>query len=82
MQNKAIVLSSRLGIPLDGIEKPGLTRKQIEKDLHETLKADRASTYRPPDETPEEKRERKQAIKEERKVIYRNSVRRCRRWNR
>lgn len=46
-----------------------MTRKQLEKEIHENLKADCASTYRPKDESLEEKRSRKQAVKQERKVL-------------
>lgn len=48
--------------------KPGLTRKQLEKEIHQNQKADCAVTYRPKDETSEEKKARKQAVKQERKV--------------
>ncbi|XP_071116725.1 protein LTV1 homolog [Haliotis cracherodii] len=65
--NKNIKLTSKLGIPLDGLQQPGLTQKQIEKEMHASQKADRASTYRPRGETPDEKKARKMAIKDERK---------------
>lgn len=45
----------------------GLTLQQLEQDLRESRRADRASTFRPEDETLEEKRTRKKAIKDERK---------------
>ncbi|XP_071148947.1 protein LTV1 homolog isoform X1 [Mytilus edulis] len=64
---KKIQLTSKLQIPKDSFEKPGMTRKQLEKEIHENLKADCASTYRPKDESLEEKRSRKQAVKQERK---------------
>lgn len=68
LQKKKIQLTSKLQIPKDSFEKPGMTRKQLEKEIHENLKADCASTYRPKDESLEEKRSRKQAVKQERKV--------------
>ncbi|ESP00566.1 hypothetical protein LOTGIDRAFT_157842 [Lottia gigantea] len=63
-----IKLTSRLGIPQGSLGLPGLTRKQIEKEMRESRKADTASTYRPKGETTEEKKARKQAVKDERKV--------------
>ncbi|XP_064605794.1 protein LTV1 homolog [Liolophura sinensis] len=62
-----INLSSKSGLPLGVLQQPGLTQKQIEKDRRQALVADRASTYRPKDETTEEKKSRKQAVKAERK---------------
>lgn len=64
---KKIELTSKLQIPKDSLVKPGLTRKQVEKEIHQNQKADCAITYRPKDETLEEKRARKQAVKQERK---------------
>ncbi|XP_041356797.1 protein LTV1 homolog isoform X2 [Gigantopelta aegis] len=66
-KGRTIKLTSKLGIPTDGISQRGLTKKQIEKEMRESRKADRTSTFRPQDETLEEKRARKLAIKEERK---------------
>lgn len=64
---KKIQLTSKLQIPKDSFDKPGMTRKQLEKEIHENQKADCASTYRPKDESIEEKRSRKQAVKQERR---------------
>lgn len=66
-REKKIELTSRLGIPNESLKKPGLSRKQIEQAERDARVADRASTYRPKDESAQEKKERKQAIKEERK---------------
>ncbi|XP_046553943.1 protein LTV1 homolog [Haliotis rubra] len=65
--NMNIKLTSKLGIPLDGLEQRGLTQKQIEQEMRDSQRADRASTFRPRGETPEEKKARKLAIKDERK---------------
>ncbi|KAK6180101.1 hypothetical protein SNE40_012311 [Patella caerulea] len=67
-KERKIKLTSRLGIPVDSLGLPGLTRRQIEKEMRESRRADTASTYRPKGETLEEKKIRKQAIKEERKT--------------
>lgn len=66
-KEKKIELSVRLGIPNESLQKPGLSRKQIEQANREDRLADKASTYRPKDETMGEKKARKSAIKEERK---------------
>ena len=47
----------------------GLSLKELEQEMRESRLADRASTFRPTGETAEEKRARKKAVKEERKVI-------------
>ena len=65
---KPIQLTKRLGIPAEVIEERGPTRKQIEKDEHLMSQLDPAPNYRPTEETTEEKRERKKAVKEERRV--------------
>ncbi|XP_021344277.1 protein LTV1 homolog, partial [Mizuhopecten yessoensis] len=67
-KERKINLTSRLGIPNESLKKSGLTQKQIEKSERDARLADKASTYRPKDETQREKKERKQAVKEERKV--------------
>lgn len=64
---KKIELTSKLKIPSDIFDKPGLTRKQLEKEIRQNLKSDCTSTFRPKDESTEEKRIRKAAIKQERK---------------
>ena len=66
-QNKPIKLTKRAGIPADVLPAPGLTRKQLEQPA-QIKKNDCANTYRPRKETAEERRLRKQAIKEERRV--------------
>ncbi|XP_059156394.1 protein LTV1 homolog [Physella acuta] len=45
----------------------GLTLKQLDAEIRENRKADKASTFRPQDETIEEKKARKKAIKDERR---------------
>lgn len=70
LQDK-IKLTSRLMIPEGVLDQPGLTRKQIEQEMRESRRADKASTYRPKNETAEERKQRKQATKQERKVCWR-----------
>lgn len=65
-KEKKINLTAKIGVPDDVLNKPGFTRKQIEQEMRANLRADRASTYRPKDETNEEKKSRKKAVKEER----------------
>lgn len=65
-KEKKINLTAKIGVPDDVLHKPGFTRKQIEQEMRANLRADRASTYRPKDETNEEKKARKKAVKEER----------------
>lgn len=67
LQDK-IKLTSRLLIPEGVLDQPGLTRKQIEQEMRESRRADKASTYRPKNETADERKQRKQATKQERKV--------------
>ncbi len=56
-----------MAIPADVLPQRGPTRKQQEDaNLHN--KIDKMPTYRPSDETTEEKKSRKKAIKEERRV--------------
>ena len=66
-KNKPIKLTKRLGIPDDVLPQRGPTLRQQEEQLHVT-DVERASTYRPKDESAEEKRMRKQAVKQDRKV--------------
>lgn len=65
-KEKKINLTAKIGVPDDVLHKPGFTRKQIEQEMRANLRADRAFTYRPKDETNEEKKARKKAVKEER----------------
>ncbi|XP_061168018.1 protein LTV1 homolog [Saccostrea echinata] len=65
-KDNKIKLTSRLKIPEGVLEQPGLTRKRIEQEMRDSRRADKASTYRPPKETTEERKQRKQAVKLER----------------
>lgn len=47
---------------------PHLTLREIERQMVEDRRADRTSTFRAKEETPEERRFRKQAVKQERQV--------------
>ncbi len=70
LQPKQIQVSSKTGIPLDVLPKRGLTGKQVER-MERINDSDlpRVSTQpRSQDESTEERRARKQAIKTERKV--------------
>lgn len=62
---KKIKLTSRLGLPNDVLPERGPTRRQQEQETHVTV--ERVATYRPKDETTEERKARKQTIKDERK---------------
>ncbi|KAK3089237.1 hypothetical protein FSP39_002023 [Pinctada imbricata] len=66
-KKEKIRLTTKIGIPHGVLDKPGITQKQLEEEMRASRKADMASTYRPKDETAEEKKLRKKAIKEERK---------------
>lgn len=70
LQPKPIRVSDKTGIPLDVLAKRGLTAKQVERmERINDTDLPRASTQpRSRDESIEEKRARKQAIKSERKV--------------
>lgn len=63
---KPIKLSQRGLVVEDGVKDRGLTHKELQQEN----KHDRASTFRPQDESVEERRERKKAIKEERRVSF------------
>ncbi|XP_014664426.1 PREDICTED: protein LTV1 homolog [Priapulus caudatus] len=70
---KAIKLNARTGIPSDVLKKRGLTQRQLrdlenqpEKDVNEIEMAAPSSARRN-DETPEERKQRKLAVKQERK---------------
>lgn len=69
-QPKQIHLSSKTGIPLNVLPKKGLTAKQVERmQMINSSDLPKVSTQpRPKSESKEDKRARKQAIKEERKV--------------
>ncbi|KAK2141617.1 hypothetical protein LSH36_1068g00008 [Paralvinella palmiformis] len=66
-KNKPIKLTKRVGIPAGVLPAPSLTRKQLEQPA-QVRNNDSANTYRSSKETAEERRLRKQAIKEERKM--------------
>ena len=69
-QPKQIRLSSKTGIPLNVLPKKGLTAKQVERmQMINDSDLPKVSTQpRSRSESKEDKRARKQAIKEERKV--------------
>lgn len=69
-QPKQIRLSSKTGIPLNVLPKKGLTAKQVERmQMINNSDLPKMSTQpRSKSESKEDKRARKQAIKEERKV--------------
>ena len=69
LQQKTIKLSSKTGIPLNVLGSQGPTLKDIEREFGATDRSDLPNTHRPKDETAEEKKARKNAIKEHRKVI-------------
>ena len=71
-QARPIVVSERTGMPVGVLPEKGLSLKQIEREMNAKNRADRACTYRPGDETTEERKARKQAVKEERKVRFMN----------
>ena len=62
---KPIVLTKRAQIPADSLAVKETKQRKEEK---EETTIERAPTYRPHDETLEEKKDRKEAIKMERKV--------------
>ncbi|OBS60725.1 hypothetical protein A6R68_08150, partial [Neotoma lepida] len=66
---KQIHLSSKTGIPLDVLPKKGLTAKQVERmQMINSSDLPKVSTQpRPQNESREDKKARKQAIREERK---------------
>ena len=67
-QIRPIKLTKRAQIPAGTLPERGLTVKQVQALDDETEEVERVPTYRPKDETAEEKRARKAAIKDERKV--------------
>lgn len=71
-QPKQIQISSKTGIPLNVLPKKGLTAKQVERmQMINGSDLPKVSTQpRSKNESKEDKRTRKQAIKEERKVKY------------
>lgn len=70
-QPKQIRISSKTGIPLNVLPKKGLTAKQVERMLMiNGSDLPKVSTQpRSKNESKEDKKARKQAIKEERKVM-------------
>ena len=80
-----ILVCPKTGIPLDVLGKPGLTKKFLDQlnnqdDVTDKKRGDCIETQsiistlstisiRPKDETPEQRKERKQLVKEYRKVI-------------
>lgn len=75
-QPKQIHLSAKTGIPLNVLPKKGLTAKQLERmQMINSSDLPKVSTQpRPKNESKEDKRARKQAIKEERKVAAPSDV--------
>lgn len=75
-QPKQIHLSAKTGIPLNVLPKKGLTAKQLERmQMINSSDLPKVSTQpRPKNESKEDKRARKQAIKEERKVTAPSDV--------
>lgn len=67
VRNREVQLKGKHGLPADAIATRGLTEREITIEMNRRNRTDKASTYRPKDETPEEKAERKRALKEERK---------------
>ena len=63
-----IQLTKRLGIPSEVLPAKGLTLKQLEKEERSQRQLTSAPTVRTKDETAEEKKARKQAVKQQRKV--------------
>ena len=70
LQNKSIKLSGKSGMPLNVLPSRGPTKKQLEKELHDEFTLPSIAPTRPVDrkETSEERRLRKQAIKQDRRV--------------
>ncbi|XP_064649507.1 protein LTV1 homolog [Lineus longissimus] len=66
---KKIVVDPRTGLPETSppMQVQGLTEKEIQQAFTEKDRADKASTFRPKDESAEEKKDRKQAVKDERR---------------
>lgn len=67
-RSNKIELTKKLGIPKESIQPKGLTRKQLQELDREFTDDVKVAPVRRKDETPEEKRERKALVKEERKV--------------
>ncbi|WAR23534.1 LTV1-like protein [Mya arenaria] len=65
-KNKPVKLKGKLGLPEDSIASRGLTEKDLNM-LNQREPMDKASTYRPKDETAQERANRKKAIKEDRR---------------
>lgn len=67
-KSQRIALTKKLGIPLESITQPGLTKKQLQTLDKMNEGQPKANPSRKKDETPEERRERKALVKEQRKV--------------
>ena len=67
-KDKPIQLTKRIGIPDDVLPQRGLTLKQLEKEERAQRQFNTAPTVRPKGETAEDKRARKQAVREQRRV--------------
>jgi len=67
VKNRGIKLTGKHGIPEDSIGMRGLTLDEV-NTLNQRDRSDKASTYRPKDESAEERSDRKKAVKQERKV--------------
>ena len=67
-RDQPIQLTKRIGIPDDVLPQRGLTLKQLEREERQQRQLNTAPTLRPKGETNEEKRARKQAVKEQRRV--------------
>lgn len=59
--------SSKIETDSESNVNQGLTLRELEKEMRDSRRADKASTFRPENETAEEKRARKKAVKDERK---------------
>lgn len=67
VKNKEVRLVGKHGLPEESVAVRGLTVAEINTLNHQD-RSDKASTYRPKDETTEERAERKKAVKQERRV--------------
>ena len=67
-QGDRIKLTKRIGIPADVFAERGPTLKQLEKEQRDQRMIEQAPTVRPKDESKEDKKARKQAVKEMRRV--------------
>lgn len=67
VKNKEIKLKGKHGIPEDSVAVRGLTIEEVNA-LNHRDRSDKASTFRPKDESTEERAMRKKAVKQERRV--------------